>query len=479
MITLREIRDLAAQYQIGEDMVEKDYVIGWVLWGFGSDPEVEDSWIFKGGTCLKKCYLETFRFSEDLDFTLLPEAGMDQPTLMETLGRVLSRVQESSGIDFSQRTPIIKLHPTFRSAEGRLYYRGPRGTAEVNTIRLDLNGEERVIKPSVLRPIAHAYSDPLPSPGTVRCYSFDEVFAEKIRAMGERSRPRDLYDIIHLFRRPDVREHGPKIHALLTEKCQAKGVSIPTYSAIDQSPLKAELVNEWANMLAHQLPVLPTFEQFWEELPHLFDWLNGTLKEVVLPAAPLKPGEMTWTPPALEWIPGGGARLDPIRFAASNRLCVQLVYTKESGERGVYLVEPYSLRTTKEGNRLLYARKHVEQEDRSFRLDRIRSIEVTNNPFTPMYQIEFTASGPLAAPLASRGGRVTLGDRGMGRSSRTSRSPSTRMSQGSSGMKYVIQCSACGRRFTRSSSDGRLNPHKSRQGWECRGTGYVVDQKWV
>jgi len=28
------------------------------------------SWAFKGGTCLKKCYFETYRFSEDLDFTL-------------------------------------------------------------------------------------------------------------------------------------------------------------------------------------------------------------------------------------------------------------------------------------------------------------------------------------------------------------------------------------------------------------------------
>lgn len=28
--------------------------------------------MFKGGTCLKKCYIETYRFSEDLDFTVLP-----------------------------------------------------------------------------------------------------------------------------------------------------------------------------------------------------------------------------------------------------------------------------------------------------------------------------------------------------------------------------------------------------------------------
>jgi Nucleotidyl transferase AbiEii toxin, Type IV TA system/X-Pro dipeptidyl-peptidase (S15 family) len=53
-----------------------------------------------------------------------------------------------------------------------------------------------------MRPIAHAYDDALPPPAAVRSYCFEEVFAEKLRAMGERSRPRDLYDIVNLYRRP-------------------------------------------------------------------------------------------------------------------------------------------------------------------------------------------------------------------------------------------------------------------------------------
>ena len=45
------------------EVVEKDYVIGWVLWGIGSDPDLADWWAFKGGSCLKKCYLGDYRFS--------------------------------------------------------------------------------------------------------------------------------------------------------------------------------------------------------------------------------------------------------------------------------------------------------------------------------------------------------------------------------------------------------------------------------
>ena len=31
----------------------------------------------------------------------------------------------------------------------------------------------------------------------------------------------------------------------------------------------------WGNMLGHQLQALPPFEQFWNELPNIFNWLEG------------------------------------------------------------------------------------------------------------------------------------------------------------------------------------------------------------
>lgn len=72
MITHQDIRARADEWGLREDVVEKDYVLGWLLWGIGSEPALADTWVVKGGTCLKKCYLETFRFSEDLDFTVVP-----------------------------------------------------------------------------------------------------------------------------------------------------------------------------------------------------------------------------------------------------------------------------------------------------------------------------------------------------------------------------------------------------------------------
>jgi len=44
--------------------------------------------VFKGRTCLEKRYFETYRFSEDLDFTLTPEAVYAAEALTRTLREV-------------------------------------------------------------------------------------------------------------------------------------------------------------------------------------------------------------------------------------------------------------------------------------------------------------------------------------------------------------------------------------------------------
>ncbi len=90
--------------------------------------------------------------------------------------------------------------------------------------------------------------------------------------------------------------------------------------------------------------------------------------------------------------------LEVIRFAAANRLCVQLDYTKENGEHTTPTIEPYSVRRSSVGDLLLFGVKVHTGEPRSYRLDRIRSATVTRQAFQPRYVVELTASGPLSAP---------------------------------------------------------------------------------
>jgi predicted nucleotidyltransferase component of viral defense system len=70
MIPKYEIMEHAKEYGLSANTIEKDYVLSWLLFGIANSNELKQKWIFKGGTCLKKCYFEQYRFSEDLDFTI-------------------------------------------------------------------------------------------------------------------------------------------------------------------------------------------------------------------------------------------------------------------------------------------------------------------------------------------------------------------------------------------------------------------------
>ena len=50
-------------------LIEKDFIIQSLLLKLSKNKYFTDNYVFKGGTCLIKCYLGYYRFSEDLDFT--------------------------------------------------------------------------------------------------------------------------------------------------------------------------------------------------------------------------------------------------------------------------------------------------------------------------------------------------------------------------------------------------------------------------
>jgi hypothetical protein len=56
MINKQDILDRAAEWQLRPEVVEKDYVLGWLLAAVSSHLELQSLWIFKGGTCIKKTY---------------------------------------------------------------------------------------------------------------------------------------------------------------------------------------------------------------------------------------------------------------------------------------------------------------------------------------------------------------------------------------------------------------------------------------
>ena len=79
------------------DQTEKDYVILWMLSGLIHAGMIRHGWIFKGGTCLRHCYYEGYRFSEDIDFSCKPR-GDNLDTSLTFLQKAADHVQNESGI---------------------------------------------------------------------------------------------------------------------------------------------------------------------------------------------------------------------------------------------------------------------------------------------------------------------------------------------------------------------------------------------
>ena len=390
MIPHEEILALRGEWGLREDVIEKDYVLGWLLAGIAAEPALQASWVFKGGTCLRKCYFETYRFSEDLDFTVI-DGGPEEPSsLVPILGRISAWLLERCGLGLEVSEGSVRRAANRRgmpTTVARIAYRGPRNPPNLPKVRIDLTSDEVLVNTIHRRAIVHPYSDSSLVSMEVTSYSIVELFAEKIRALAERCRPRDLYDVINLYRHPDLGAAPQSVRDALARKCAHSDIPVPDATSILESPFRSELGQEWANMLDHQLPHLPPVDEYWAAVPPMFEWLEG-VAVVALPRAEIgRALDTDWLPPRSmsTW---GGRPLDLIRYAGFNRLKVDLDYRAESGRSGWRRVEPYALRRTLDGKVILFVVNDRGQL-RSYRTDGIADVQVTQEPFAPRYLVEF------------------------------------------------------------------------------------------
>ncbi|MGC1238476.1 MAG: nucleotidyl transferase AbiEii/AbiGii toxin family protein [Acidimicrobiales bacterium] len=392
MIERQELEQLRGEWSLESRVIEKDYALGWLLAGIAHHEALSQTWIFKGGTCLRKCYYETYRFSEDLDFTVTRGGPEDPTTLTQTFKDIVGWVRENSGLELVIDETSFRLGQNRRgnpTIQGRVAYRGPNPPSVLPKIKIDVTSDELIMESPALRAVGHPYSDaPLPIPG-VLCYSPSDLLAEKVRALAERCRPRDLYDVIHMYRHPELVGRRQDVLTSLSKKCEYVGIEVPTCESILSSPFRSEIEVEWVNMLGHQLPKpLPGFAQFWDGLNDLFAWLSGDLKTPILRRASQNGLDEAWEPPKAISSWRAGFPLELIRYAGANRLKVEIDYRANEGRSGPRIVEPYSLRRTLEGNILLFV-INDRGDLRAYRIDRIAGASVTSLVFTPKYLVEF------------------------------------------------------------------------------------------
>lgn len=460
MIEKNEILAVAKNLNLNPSTVEKDYVLGWMLQGINEHKSTK-TWAFKGGTSLKKCFFETFRFSEDLDYTLIDNAHMDVDFLLAAFTTISESLNESVGIEFFPdrfKFEIVDKGNNNYSAQGKIHYKGPLNRkGSIATIKLDLTTDETLVLDTVSRKVEHPYSDE-PTQGIfATCYAFEEVIAEKIRALAQRIRPRDLYDVVHFFRNREMIKNPQLVYNVLSKKCAFKKMEIPTFGYIENHEKLGELEPQWDNMLAHQLPSLPPMDSFWADLEPFFDWLEGQLKVEQLIPADNVTGDVFQVGRG-GYISSDTPGLHKIQFAAANRVCIKLGFHDK-----VRMVEPLSFRTnSKTGNRLFFGFERDAGIVKSYSISKIQSIDITNIPYTEKHPVEISTTSSISMPPIRR--------------SPVFRGSSFGGFGNSAHHKYKVKCPICQKTFSRKRrADTRLNRHKNQYGGYCSGMhGYIV-----
>lgn len=394
MVSRDDLAAIADSTGLTAPVVEKDYVLGWLLRGVYQHPALRDRWAFKGGTCLKKCFFETYRFSEDLDFTLLDASHLEEGFLREVFAQTSRLLYDEAGLELPADRLRFDLYENPRgrpSCQGRVYYRSHfQAGNNFPAVKLDLTADEVVVAPLVRRPVSHPYRDEPAGGFDALCYSYEELFAEKLRALGERTRARDLYDVVSLHRNVDYHPQAAHVLDILARKCAFKKIALITLDIVRAA--RESVVSTWEGMLRHQLPDLPPFDSFWDELSDIFAWLNQVAARPRLPRAPDLGAGQLWRPRfgGLAAIVPNASALERIRFAAQSRLLVQLDYTKLDGDRRFPVVEPYSLRRSEAGDVCLAAFDVQAGRIKKYRVERIRSVQVIEQTFAPRFVIELS-----------------------------------------------------------------------------------------
>jgi predicted nucleotidyltransferase component of viral defense system len=409
MILLQEITAMAKELQLEPTTIEKDYVLSWVLYGISKNPQLSQ-WLFKGGTCLKKCYFETYRFSEDLDFTVPNGAIYSIDEIKNALNEVANAVYEETGINLKRQE--IEVEESINKRNNKTYvakftYLGPLNLPSRNSqrIKFDISNDEIIVDENDMRDVFHPYTD-APNPSAkVKCYSVNEILAEKTRAIYERQgRARDIYDIVNIGRnfREDVNKDIAK--SGLKKKFNFIGISNPSVDLILSQLDFLQLKASWEDQLKHQVEVLPSVDNFYNDLKSALSWwIDEHSIEPTLIAIPNKPNEVTLPrvhfPEAVRQqsnrigigrtvISTFSKYVDQIRYAARNRLCIEIEY------HGIKrLIEPYSMKQPKTGNQLLYVyeiTKGTTRTDdiRSYKINEISGVKVTEQSFSPRYLVE-------------------------------------------------------------------------------------------
>ncbi len=285
----KTLKETSRKHQVAWGIVEQDYVLSWLLYGIAQTEELRGKLVFKGGTALKKIYFgDSYRFSQDLDFTALEGAPQGE-SLEQAITKACTHAQKELATRVTD--PIITCsrytekspHPNAQEAfviRAKL----PWHTSPYVRVMIEVTFNQMVVNPPHVKRVIHNYPEEYQS--EMLTFTLDEIFAEKLIAMHQnaiklheqgwsRSRTRDYYDLWRLINSFPDQLHEQTIRETLQLKCNGN----PTFTSINTffDPLALNAVekdwNVWLGQMVHPLPeykqVVPELQK---TLASFFKW---------------------------------------------------------------------------------------------------------------------------------------------------------------------------------------------------------------
>ena len=268
-------------------VVERDYLLSWVLAGISEVPELRETLAFKGGTALKKCYFGDYRFSEDLDFS----GFKNVPTGDDLTAAIVRACDEARAllVEYAQ----VELHCE-RQVENNPHPGGqeafliraqlPWHRQPYIPIKVEITADEQIAWPMERRRVIHDYGEPLEA--ELQVYSPTEVVAEKLRATRQqlahlenrgwmRNRARDYYDLWRVlgnyWDRLDLLDFRARLH----DKCRLRDVDFEGPEDFFDPRILDDVEQGWENSLGPLLIDLPAFATVIGELRSQVEALFG------------------------------------------------------------------------------------------------------------------------------------------------------------------------------------------------------------
>lgn len=261
MIGRKEIATLAKQSGVPPDTIDKDFVLGHFLNAFFNEPWAKQNFIFKGGTCLRKCYFENYRFSEDVDMTILDDSFQLSRKHMENVLKVMestadipTKIFRFDEVIFQNRNVGWDIEICYWGAN-----HNPSDTPVFRSvchtkIWCEFRFFEQILFPKSEKKLIHSYSDAHLLNVTIPCYHVHEVLSEKLRALIQRNRgeARDYYDLWYLKNNIDTID-WQQVKEAFFQKCGYKNIPFNHVSDFFVPVRLQQVEITWEKRLNHQL----------------------------------------------------------------------------------------------------------------------------------------------------------------------------------------------------------------------------------